>query len=66
MRQRMQNASSSHSDVLIADSKEKGIIKSSKQRDKSRKKLNMYANVEFHHCKKKKHIKKFCQKFKKN
>ena len=30
----------------------------------SRGKSNKYANVECHHCKKKGHIKKFCQKWK--
>ncbi|KAH7565984.1 hypothetical protein JRO89_XS08G0053200 [Xanthoceras sorbifolium] len=58
------SSSSSQPDVLVTDSRGRSQSREQKPRGKSRGKSNKYANIECHHCKKKGHIKKFCQKFK--
>ncbi|KAH7544251.1 hypothetical protein JRO89_XS15G0136100 [Xanthoceras sorbifolium] len=56
--------SSSQPDILVMDSRRRSESREQRPRGKSRGKSNKCANVECHHCKKKGHIKKFCQKFK--
>jgi hypothetical protein len=52
------------SEVLVTEKRGRSKSRSPKNRDKSRNKSNMFANVECHHCGMKGHIRKHCRQLK--
>ncbi|WJX13388.1 hypothetical protein P8452_03779 [Trifolium repens] len=65
---RKSQGSSSHSEVLVTESRgrqqSRGPSNRGTSRGKSQGGFNRFANIECHHCKEKGHIKRFCRKLK--
>lgn len=66
MRRKSQGTSTTHSDVLVSESRGRSKSRGPKGRDQSRSKSRgKYKNIECHHCGQKGHVKKFCWQLKK-